>query len=94
MEKISPENSNSSPSVHVQEEQKKSGFQPLFNHLSHVIDVSREKFDLHRTNNHDRQKWARLLITGCEAYAKLLESSKIDEIEERLTKLEEGKNHI
>ena len=77
--------------VQHQEEQEISGFQALFSHLSHVIVVSREKFDFQRTNNRDRQRWARLLIAGCEAYAKLLEASKIQEIEVRLTKLEEIK---
>jgi hypothetical protein len=79
--------------VQHKDEQETNGFQPLFNHLRHVIDVSRKKFDLQQTNNHDRQRWARLLIAGCEAYAKLLESSKIDELEARLTRLEEEKHH-
>jgi hypothetical protein len=80
-------------STHRADEKETGGFKPLFNHLSHVIDVSRIKFDLQQTNNHDRQRWARLLITGCEAYAKLLEASKIDELEARLTRLEEEKHH-
>lgn len=79
--------------VHQQDEQERGAFQPLFNHLRHVIDVSRTKFDLQQTNNRDKQRWARLLITGCEAYAKLLEASKIDELEARLTRLEEEKHH-
>ena len=78
--------------VHQQAEKETGDFQPLFNHLSHVITVSRNKFDLPRTNNMDKQRWARLLITGCEAYAKLLEASKIDELELRLTRLEEEKH--
>jgi hypothetical protein len=77
--------------VQHQPKRKKSEFQPLFNHLNHIIDVSREKFDFQRTNNVDKQRWARLIIAGCEAYAKMLEASKIDEIEQRLTKLEEAK---
>jgi hypothetical protein len=67
---------------------KKIDFQPLFENLSHVIDVSRSKFDLARASNSDKQRWARLLITGCEAYAKLMESAKIEELEERINKIE------
>ena len=72
-------------------DKKRSSFESLFENLSHVITVSRTKFDLVRASNLDKQRWARLIITGCEAYAKLLEASKLDEIEARLTKLEEGK---
>jgi hypothetical protein len=72
---------------------KRGDFKPLFDNLSHVIAVSRNKFDLVRASNLDKQRWARLLITGCEAYAKLLEASKIDELEARLTRLEEEKHH-
>lgn len=82
----------SQPPVQHQAEQGKRGFQTLFDNLSHIIDVSREKFDLVRTSNRDKQHWARLLICGIEAYAKLLEASKIDELEARLTRLEEEKH--
>jgi len=67
---------------------KRGDFQPLFENLSHLIDVSRQKFDLERASNSDKQKWARLLIQGCEAYGKLMETAKIEEIEVRLESLE------
>lgn len=72
-------------------ETKTGEFQPLFENLRHVIDVSRTKFDLVRASNSDKQRWARLLISGCEAYASLLETSKLEEIEARLSNLEENK---
>lgn len=67
---------------------KKGDFQPLFENLSHVIDVSRKKFDLTRASNSDKQRWARLLISGCQAYSELLEASKLEEIEARIQALE------
>jgi hypothetical protein len=60
----------------------------LFENLEHVIAVSRIKFDLTRASNSDKQKWARLLISGCEAYANLLETAKLEEIEARIKNLE------
>jgi hypothetical protein len=69
-------------------EAKPSPFQPLFENLSHVIDVSRKKFDLERASNADKQRWARLLITGCEAFANLLETRKLEALEERLAQIE------
>lgn len=68
--------------------QKTSPFKGLFDNLSHVIDVSRNKFDLTRASNSDKQRWARLLIQGCEVYGKLLETAKIEDIENRLEKIE------
>ena len=69
---------------------KTSDFQPLFDHLSHVISVSRKKFDLKRAANSDKMKWARLLIQGCQAYSVLLETSKLELLEERLKTIEES----
>ncbi|MCW4053558.1 MAG: hypothetical protein NWE84_01375 [Candidatus Bathyarchaeota archaeon] len=67
---------------------KPSGFQLLFDNLAHLIDVSRKKFDLTRASNSDKQKWARLLIQGCQAYGVLLEKRKLEDLENRLQKLE------
>ena len=67
---------------------KTGDFQPLFENLSHVIAVSRNKFDLQRASNGDKQRWARLLILGCQTYADLLEKVKLEEIEERIKKIE------
>ena len=67
---------------------KTSDFQPLFENLSHVIEVSRQKFDLQRASNNDKMRWGRLLIEGAKAYASLWESRKIEALEQRLENLE------
>jgi hypothetical protein len=74
--------------LHGQDD-KTSVFQPLFEHLSHVMTVSRKKFDYVQARNADKLKWGRLLIAAAEAFGKLYEASKIDELEERLERLEE-----
>ena len=66
-----------------------SPFKGLFENLSHVITVSRYKFDTHRATNNDKMKWARLLISGCQAYADLLETVKLESIEKRIQVIEE-----
>jgi hypothetical protein len=81
----------SSQTSHLTGEEKipqTSSFQSLFDNLSHVIDVSRTKFDLVKASNNDKQKWARLLIAGVEAYAKLMETAKIEEMEQRIQAIE------
>jgi hypothetical protein len=65
----------------------------LFELLGHVLATAKEKFDCQRVCNGDRQKWARIIITGVEAYAELLKGVQLEELEERLSKLEcEGEN--
>ncbi len=75
-------------------EKESGGFEGLFENLRHVIAVSRQKFDLERASNSDKQKWARLLIQGCEAYGKLMETAKIEEIEARVSELEAAKPQV
>jgi len=62
--------------------------QRLFNHLSHVLDVSREKFDKEKAANAERLKWGRLIVSAVEAYGKLLSSTKLEELEDRVVNLE------
>jgi len=56
--------------------------------LAHVILVSREKFDCERVRNNERRAWARLIITGIETYAKLLELSTLEDLAARVDRLE------
>jgi hypothetical protein len=63
----------------------------LFNVLRHVIETSREKFDKEKAANRDRQSWGRLIVSGIEAYAKLLEGTQLEAIERRLDVLEQEK---
>jgi hypothetical protein len=60
----------------------------LFGLLAHVLNVSKEKFDKEKALNDDRQKWARIIISGVEAYGRLLEAVQIEELERRLEALE------
>ncbi len=63
----------------------------LFSTLEHVISVSKTKFDKEKAPNSDRQKWARVIITGVEAYGRLLHDVDLEALEERIRKLEEVK---
>jgi len=65
--------------------------QGLFSTLEHVINVSKTKFDKEKASNSDRQKWARVIITGVQAYGSLLHDIENEELEERIRKLEEVK---
>ncbi|MGD0496090.1 MAG: hypothetical protein ABSB28_08615 [Candidatus Bathyarchaeia archaeon] len=60
----------------------------LFSQLAHVLVVSKNKFDKECAANRDRQAWGRLIVTGIEAYAKLLETVQLDVLEKRVSQLE------
>jgi hypothetical protein len=62
----------------------------LCSNLAHVILVSRTKFDSERASNGDRQRWGRLVISGIEAYGKLLEAAQLDDLSDRVERLENG----
>jgi hypothetical protein len=59
----------------------------LCSNLAHIITVSRKKFD-ERAANSERQRWGRLVITGIEAYARLLEVSALENLAARVDRLE------
>jgi len=61
----------------------------LFNHLDHVLSVSRIKFDKEKASNGERRAWGRLIVNAVQAYGKLLETSALEELTERLERLEE-----
>ena len=60
----------------------------LFGVLGHVLVVSRNKFDRETASNSDRQKWGRLIVSACEAYARLLQTTELEALSERLDKIE------
>ncbi len=60
----------------------------LFRCLSHVLEVAMKKFDSDHASNSERRSWARIIISGSQAYGALLESSQLDELERRLEVLE------
>jgi hypothetical protein len=66
----------------------KSHRKALFSQLAHVLVVSQEKFDMEKASNRDRQGWARIIIAGAEAYAKLLEAVQLEALEKRVARLE------
>jgi hypothetical protein len=75
-------------------EPKTSSFESLFDNLSHIIDVSRKKFDYERASNSDKQKWGRLMIQGIEALAKIRETAKIEAVEQRIAALESNQTPL
>lgn len=60
----------------------------LFSLLNHVIQTCTEKFDREKARNSDRQKWARILINCVDSYGKLLETSALEDLENRIDDLE------
>ena len=64
----------------------------LFSLLSHVLVTSQTKFDMEKAANSDRQKWARIIIAGVQAYGDLLKTVELDDIEKRLDVLESESN--
>jgi len=60
----------------------------LCTNLAEIIDVAKIKFDNDRAANNERRAWARLIITGIEAYAKLLELSTLEDLAARVEHLE------
>jgi hypothetical protein len=68
----------------------------LFAILAHVLGTSQKKFDMEKSSNNDRQKWARIIVSAVEAYGHLLETSQLEDLEDRLAKLEkqQGKQEV
>lgn len=66
----------------------KKARETLFSHLKFSLRVCREKASKKKALNKNRQKWIRLLVFTVEAYAKLLDSVQLQELEERLEALE------
>jgi hypothetical protein len=60
----------------------------LFSVLGHVLATAKTKFDMEKALNGDRLKWGRLIVSGVEAYGRLLEGVQLEQIEQRLTALE------
>jgi len=59
----------------------------LFQHLTSVLSLAQKKYGL-KNGQSDRRKlaWGRLIIQAVSAYGRLLDT---EELEERVTKLEE-----
>jgi len=64
----------------------------LFKVLRHVLGVSLEKFDMQKAANADRLAWGRLIVNATQAYGKLLETCELEELLERIQRLEVKQN--
>jgi hypothetical protein len=62
----------------------------LFGVLHHVLSVSCRKFDYEKASNADRLAWGRLIVSATQAYGKLLETVEIEELLERVERLEKA----
>lgn len=60
----------------------------LFNMLDAVLETSKSKFDKQKASNGDRQRWARIIIAATAAYGDLLKDVELEDMEERLVRLE------
>ena len=59
----------------------------LFQHLTSVLRLAQKKYDLKNGQSDGRKlSWGRLIIQAVSAYGRLLDT---EELEERVTKLEE-----
>jgi len=62
--------------------------QSLFGQLDYAVGLAREKAEKEKASNDTRQRWLRILISAVETYGRLLETSQLDDLAERITKLE------
>lgn len=60
----------------------------LFGHLSHVILLADEKIDSKGNSDRAKQGWCRVLISAVAAGGALIKDSEIQELSERLDRLE------
>ncbi len=59
----------------------------LFQHLTSVLSLAHEKYNMKKGQSDGRKlAWGRLIIQAVSAYGRLLDT---EELEERVTKLEE-----
>jgi len=61
----------------------------LFHALTVVVETSLKKSEKHKASNRDRQSWARVIIQASRAYSDLYSLCKVEELEERVQKLED-----
>jgi len=66
----------------------------LFSDLTFVIVLSRDKLNVRSSTDRNKQAWARVLISGVEAFGHLLETAQLDSLEERIEILEGVKNKL
>lgn len=62
----------------------------LFQHLSDVLGRAEKKAKNKNTKNGDALSWNRIIIQAVSAYGKMLSDVMLDDLEERIQKLEEA----
>jgi hypothetical protein len=63
----------------------------LFAYLGHAIRLSNEKMNSKGNSDAAKQSWGRLMVSAISAYGGLIKDAEIEDVESRLTKLEEQK---
>jgi hypothetical protein len=63
----------------------------LFAYLGHAIRLSNEKMCSKGNSDSAKQSWGRLMVSAISAYGGLIKDAEMDDVESRLTKLEEQK---
>ena len=63
----------------------------LFAYLGHAIRLSHEKMSSKGNSDTAKQAWGRLMVSAIGTYGSLIKDAELEDIEERLTLLEEDK---
>ena len=56
--------------------------------LRDTISTSWDKFDKIKASNKDRQSWARIIISACDSYNKILGEIEISQLWDKVNELE------
>jgi hypothetical protein len=64
----------------------------LFSKLDFVLGLAEEKIKRRKVRDSATMKWCRILVSCVDSYGKLLEHVQLDDLENRITKLEENKS--
>src|SRR5665647_1797679 len=63
----------------------------LFAYLGHAIRLSNEKMSSKGNSDSAKQSWGRLMVSAIGTYGSLIKDAELEDIEERLTLIEEEK---
>lgn len=63
----------------------------LFAYLGHAIRLSHEKMSSKGNSDAAKQGWGRLMVSAIATYGSIIKDAELEDVEERLTLLEEEK---
>ena len=63
----------------------------LFAYLGHAIRLSHEKMSSKGNSDSAKQGWGRLMVAAIGTYGSLIKDAELEDIEERLSKIEQQK---